>query len=81
MSNKHKDCINYENGICKRFGIPVDPEGIACPNFIPKSQVSDTLIQRTQESYINQTPYVRYPMIYRLGSRNRRRLRRGRHRW
>lgn len=81
MTAKHKDCINYENGICKHFRIPVDPEAVACPNFIPKTQVLNTSVQRTQRSYENPIPSIQYPMVYHLGIRNRRRLRRGQRRW
>jgi len=32
----HRNCANFSNGICMLTGMPVDPEGAACPNFTPK---------------------------------------------
>lgn len=29
----HKECINFSNGYCRLFNVPVDPDGPACPNF------------------------------------------------
>ncbi|HDN18059.1 MAG TPA: hypothetical protein ENF41_03260 [Candidatus Bathyarchaeota archaeon] len=36
MLRRHKDCINYSNGYCTLFNIPVPPEGMGCPQFQPK---------------------------------------------
>jgi len=32
----HKECANFSNGLCALSGAVVDPDGVACPNFIPK---------------------------------------------
>jgi len=29
----HKNCRNFRNGICILFGVPVNPDGPACPRF------------------------------------------------
>ncbi len=33
----HKECIHFNNGVCTFYGIPVNPDQTACPNFIPKT--------------------------------------------
>lgn len=33
----HKECVNYKDGRCTLFGIPVDPDAPACPRFTPRS--------------------------------------------
>ncbi len=34
----HKDCANFSNGFCSFYGTPVDPNGQACANFVPRTQ-------------------------------------------
>jgi len=34
---RHRDCANFSNGICLLTGVAVDPEGPACPRFMPKT--------------------------------------------
>ena len=29
----HKDCRNFRNGVCILLGVPVNPDGPACPRF------------------------------------------------
>ena len=36
----HKDCINFRDGVCTLYGIPVNPNQPACPNFTPKTAVT-----------------------------------------
>ena len=84
---RHKDCINFVNGVCTRFGIPVDPEGPACPNFTPKSQerymAPTTPTSATRYPPTIPIPNIRYPTYsmfpYRgfIGGRRNRRRRRG----
>lgn len=33
----HKQCANFKNGFCITYGIAVNPDEIACPNFVPKT--------------------------------------------
>ncbi|MHA1712262.1 MAG: hypothetical protein ACTSUS_09470 [Candidatus Freyarchaeota archaeon] len=32
----HKECANFQRGVCLLSGITVDPNGPVCPNFTPK---------------------------------------------
>ena len=41
----HKQCANYRDGFCTFYGIPVNPDEPACPNFTPK-----TITQTPQSS-------------------------------
>lgn len=36
----HRECANFSNGFCKLYGVSVDPNGPACPNFTPKTAVA-----------------------------------------
>ena len=38
MKNKHKDCVNFENGRCKILHVDRDPKGTACPHFKAKKE-------------------------------------------
>jgi len=44
MFPTHKDCRNFLNGVCLLFGVPVDPNGPACPRFSAKI-VKPSIIQ------------------------------------
>ena len=33
----HRDCVNFQNGLCTLIGVAVDPNGAACPRFTPRS--------------------------------------------
>ncbi|RJS68291.1 hypothetical protein CW693_04745, partial [Candidatus Bathyarchaeota archaeon] len=46
----HKQCANYKNGFCTIYGIPVNPDDPACPNFTPKTM--------TQTAGTPQTTYT-----------------------
>jgi len=50
----HKNCANFRNGICMLSGTPVDPYGMACPNFTPKVATTPLPMARTY-------PKVRQP--------------------
>ena len=36
----HKECRNFRNGFCMALGIPVNPNGSACPMFTPRNNIS-----------------------------------------
>ena len=36
----HGDCANFRNGLCILKGTAIDPKGIVCPNFTPKSTIT-----------------------------------------
>jgi len=36
----HQDCANFRDGVCILNGVAVNPNGIACPNFTPKSKMA-----------------------------------------
>ena len=76
----HKDCINFENGYCRLFNIPVDPNGPACPNFKPKIiRETQALVTRSYESSTVNSPSILYnPQLRRVRTRRRLRHRRGR---
>ena len=42
----HKECINFRDGICTLYGIPVDPNQPACPNFTPKTAYQQPWFRR-----------------------------------
>ena len=33
----HRDCVNFQNGLCTLSGVAVDPNGAVCPRFTPRS--------------------------------------------
>jgi len=76
----HKDCINFENGYCRLFNIPVDPNGPACPNFKPKiGREAQALVTRSYEPTVGNLPLIPYTSrLRRVRARRRLRRRRGR---
>ncbi len=55
----HKQCANFKNGFCMAYGMTVNPDDPACPNFTPKNlepiqTVSKTL--PTQYIQVTSTP-------------------------
>ena len=47
----HRDCRNFRDGICILNGIPVNPNGPACPRFIAKNAAPPLLPQQTSVLY------------------------------
>jgi len=45
----HKDCTNFRNGFCALHGIPVNPDGAACPRFTNKSATPLMTIRSTRQ--------------------------------
>ncbi len=37
MIPTHKECVNFRGGVCALLGVPVNPNGPACPRFIAKT--------------------------------------------
>ena len=76
----HKDCINFENGYCRLFNIPVDPNGPACPNFKPRIvREAQTQFMRSYEPSAVSPPSIPYnTQPRRVRARRRLRRRRGR---
>ncbi|MCD6368453.1 MAG: hypothetical protein J7L38_01485 [Thermoproteales archaeon] len=33
----HRECVHYVNGRCTLYNVEVPPNGVACPNFMPKN--------------------------------------------
>ena len=33
----HRNCVNFQNGLCTFSGVAVNPYGAACPRFTPRS--------------------------------------------
>ena len=33
----HRNCVNFQNGLCTLSGVAVNPYGAACPRFTPKN--------------------------------------------
>ena len=54
MIPTHKECVNFRGGVCALLGIPVNPNGPACPRFTAKTQTVTTTI-----TY--QPPYPQQP--------------------
>jgi len=79
----HKECINFENGYCRLFNIPVSPDGPACPNFKPKTireaQVPPTRSYGPTAGNLPPVPPIPYvPQLRQVRARRRLRYRRGR---
>jgi len=55
----HGNCVNFSNGFCTLSNVAVDPNGIACPNFIPKS-----ITPRPQIRYSYPPPYIPPPQTW-----------------
>ena len=58
FSPKHSQCLHYKNGFCDFFGVKVDPDAPACPNFTPKAKTS-------KEAYVpkeTRTPALQHPI-------------------
>ena len=51
----HGNCVNFSGGFCTLSNVAVDPNGAACPNFIPKNITS-----RPQMGY-SFPPYTVHP--------------------
>lgn len=43
----HKQCVNFNNGFCMAYGIAVNSDDPACPNFTPKTTEQMQPIPRT----------------------------------
>mgnify|MGYP000480480669 CR=1 FL=1 len=72
---QHKDCINYVNGYCVLHGIPVPPNGQACPQFQPKQMHPPIYRMWQGPRWIPPPMPMHRPRRMRI--RMRRRLRRG----
>jgi len=55
---KHSECANFRDGICLLTGAKVDPNGAACPNFIPKSTLSYQWPSMGQYGFMQQPSYA-----------------------
>jgi hypothetical protein len=57
----HKNCVHYKDGLCTLNQISVDPNGSACPRFIPKKLAdisnkeapSQNITQNNQQPFLN----------------------------
>ena len=63
MIPTHKDCINFKDGVCTLLGVPVNPNGPACPRFTAKTPTQPTT---TTAEMIHPPLYLQRPR-----SRNR----------
>jgi len=61
----HGNCVNFSSGFCTLNGVVVDPDGVACPKFMPRSSIS-----RPQIRYSYRQPYI-LPWQTRFGYRTR----------
>jgi hypothetical protein len=43
----HKQCANFKNGFCMAYGIAMNPDDPACPNFVPKTTEQAQTVPRT----------------------------------
>jgi ssDNA-binding Zn-finger/Zn-ribbon topoisomerase 1 len=43
----HKQCANFKNGFCMAYGIAMNPDDPACPNFTPKTTEKTQRTPRT----------------------------------
>jgi len=72
----HGECAHYVNGVCTLYGVKMDPNAPACPNFKPRTTVGYSQpIRPYPQPYPTLGPY---PGGRRM--RHRRRHRHGR-RW
>ena len=62
---KHKNCINFENGICKLKDIEVEPEGKACSEFVLKSG-----LKKEEVKFVLQKHWFEKQVITRFGPSN-----------
>jgi len=60
---KHSECANFRDGICLLTGAKVDPNGTACPNFIPKSTLSYQRPPTGQYGFMQQPSYASHPVV------------------
>ncbi|MCD6278457.1 MAG: hypothetical protein J7J11_02125 [Desulfurococcales archaeon] len=77
----HKECINFENGYCRLFNIPVSPDDPACPNFKPKKVMEAQVPpMRSYGNILDSTPpsLPHIPQPRQVRARRRSRHRRGR---
>ena len=49
MFPTHKDCVNFRNGFCASYWIPVNPDGVACPRFTNKSATLQMAVRPTRQ--------------------------------
>jgi hypothetical protein len=49
MFPTHKDCVNFRNGFCASYRIPVNPDGTACPRFTNKDTMPLMTIRSTRQ--------------------------------
>ena len=73
----HGECINYVDGRCTLYNIPVDPNSPACPNFRPKTVARPP----TTVSPMAGAPSPAPTPIPFMGGRRHRHRRRRRWRW
>jgi hypothetical protein len=43
----HKQCANFKNGFCMAYEIIVNPDDLACPNFVPRTTQQAQTVPRT----------------------------------
>jgi hypothetical protein len=71
----HRDCSNFVNGVCRLNGARVDPNGLACPRFTPKSTTKTIRAEATypgaRRSYQMHPNMGQGQTLGRLGGRGR----------
>ena len=55
----HGNCVNFSGGLCTLSNVAVDPNGAACPNFIPKG-----ITPQPQIRYSYPPPYIPSPQTW-----------------
>jgi hypothetical protein len=62
----HQDCANFRDGICTLNGVVVNPNGVACPNFTPKSKMGTPQTTKAypeiRQHYQSNPPQIGYSL-------------------
>jgi len=56
----HGNCINFSKGFCTLSNVAVDPNEVACPNFIPKNITPQPQIRHSYPSPYTPPPQTWY---------------------
>ncbi|MCD6261129.1 MAG: hypothetical protein J7J28_05030 [Thaumarchaeota archaeon] len=77
----HSQCMNYRDGFCTLHGIPVPPDGPACPNFTPRTAFPGMAPPQTYSPPVPQPismgAWIGWRRALRRMRRMQRRMRRG----
>ncbi len=61
---RHADCVHYTGGFCGLYGVRVNPDSPACPNFVPKVKNTEPIAVRSSYNVLTRRPGLNIPSLW-----------------